>query len=85
MFADFAADSVGNFYLVRISFDGYGCCTTDADITSMSADDSTLLAAFISCNDVDNEATRDILRRYLDANRNRLWCDALVEHDLLPP
>lgn len=84
VYADFATDSAGHTYLVRISFDGYGCCHTDSGVSSMSADDTRTLSNAIADDDVDNDSTRDILRRYFDANKNRIWSDALVEHGLLP-
>jgi len=84
VFADFATDSAGNLHLVRISFDGYGCCHTDSSVTSMSADDSRTLANAIAVDDIDSDAIRDILRRYFDVNKNHIWSDALHEHDLLP-
>ena len=85
VFADFATDSTGRFHLVRISFDGYGCCTTDIGVTTMSAHDSTSLADAIARDDVDNDATPDILFRYFDANKTSIWRDALEEHGLLRP
>ena len=83
VFADFDTDPNGHVFLRRISFDGYGCCTTDGTCTKMNKDDSNeLLAAVLSC-DVDHERIREILYRYFDENKQAIWQDALVEHELL--
>ncbi|MEZ5379680.1 MAG: hypothetical protein R2733_24490 [Acidimicrobiales bacterium] len=40
-FADFSLDDEGRLFVVRISFDGYGCCSPDPSaIASMDAADS---------------------------------------------
>jgi hypothetical protein len=49
----------------------------------MSAHDSTSLASAIARDDVDYDATRDILFRFFGANKPSIWRDALEEHGLL--
>lgn len=83
VFADFNIDSDGRGYLVRISFDGYGCCTTDARVTRLPLDESHTLVKRIDTDDVDRDEIREILYRYFDQNKNVIWRDALVEHELL--
>ena len=83
VFADFDIDSDGQAYIVRISFDGYGCCATEGKVAHMPLDESQTLVALIGADDVNRDEVREILYRYFDKNQNAIWRDALVEHELL--
>lgn len=48
MFADFDVDPDAAVFAVRVSFDGYGCCTTPPAIGRMSAADSATLLATVA-------------------------------------
>jgi hypothetical protein len=85
VFADFNIDSDGRVYIVRISFDGYGCCTTDGKVTRVPLDESRKLVKLVNTDDVNRDEIREILYRYFDQNKNVIWRDALVEHQLLKP
>jgi hypothetical protein len=82
-FADFSIDSDGLVYLVRISFDGYGCCATEGKVARMPLDESHTLVKLVNTDDVNRDEIREILYRYFDQNQNVIWRDALVEHELL--
>jgi hypothetical protein len=83
VFADFNVDSDGRAYLVRISFDGYGCCATDGLVTRLSLDESHTLVKLVGADDVNRDEIRETLYRYFDQNQNAIWRDALEEHGLL--
>jgi hypothetical protein len=83
VFADFDVDTVGRAYLVRISFDGYGCCATDGKVTRLPLDESHTLVKLIDTDHVNCDEVRDILYRYFDQNKNVIWREALEEHALL--
>lgn len=83
VFADFDVDPDGRAYVVRVSFDGYGCCHAPADIGRMNARDSELLQTMVWQGVVHLGAAR-ALRAYFHENRGVLWIDALARHDLLP-
>ena len=61
VFADFNIDSDGRVYLVRISFDGYGCCATEGKVARMPLDESHTLVKLVSTDDVNRDEIRDIL------------------------
>jgi hypothetical protein len=82
VFADFDLDSDGRVFAVRVSFDGYGCCTAPADIGRMEADDSAALMSMVKRDSIDAEGA-EVLRRYFRQNRDALWSDALAHHDLM--
>jgi len=82
VFADFDVDPDGRVFAVRVSFDGYGCCHAPVDIGRMTEHDSQALLAMVEHDALSAAATK-ILRTYFRTNRDVLWSDALVDHDLL--
>ena len=82
VFADFEVDDKGFLYLRRISFDGYGCCGIDAT-RSMSEQDSRNVIHWIETDDVEHDAMREPLSKYLRDNQDVLWADALEDHGLI--
>ena len=83
VFADFNNDSDGRVFLVRISFDGYGCCETESKVARMALEESDTLVKLVNTDDVNRDEIREILYRYFDQNQNVIWRDTLVEHELL--
>ncbi|WP_246026995.1 hypothetical protein [Marinicella litoralis] len=85
VFADFALDEEGQLYLVRISFDGYGCCYPswkEAPIKIESGVSQQLLEKV----EKDNVATKDvanILSAYFINCGEAIWVDALQTHELI--
>src|SRR6476619_2177568 len=82
VFADFDTDDANIISLRRISFDGYGCCEVEP-ISKMSLGDSRLLLDAIARGELENVQVEEVLRRYFQENKDVIWSDALVEHDLL--
>jgi hypothetical protein len=82
VFADFEVDDDGRVYLLRISFDGYGCCKID-DARRMSLKDSADFIKWVESDYVDHDAMRGILSNYFHENIDEIWADALMDHDLL--
>lgn len=84
VFADFDVCKEGLVSLVRISFDGYGCCNVEqGDTTSMSTEDSSVLLTARADETLNTAKVRSLLRRYFAANSKVLWQDALAEYGLL--
>jgi hypothetical protein len=82
VFADFEVDDEGRIYLVRISFDGYGCCRID-EARRMSYEESCNFMKWVESGDVDHDAMRSTLLKYFRENEDVIWKDALADHDLL--
>ena len=82
VFADFDVTADGRVFAVRVSFDGYGCCTAPADIGRMDTHDSAALLAMVGRGSIDATGA-DVLRAYFRQNRDALWSDALEEHGLI--
>jgi hypothetical protein len=85
VFADFDADDQGHLYLVRISFDGYGCCYPDwGDVAvKLQIEDSRKLAAHTAEGVLDDPKLAGILRSYFAACGEAIWFDALRDHELI--
>jgi hypothetical protein len=83
VFADFDVDGEHRLYLVRISFDGYGCCHAPLDVGRLREEDSARLLNMAGRRAIDPMAAEPILRGYFAENEARLWSDALREHGLV--
>lgn len=85
VFADFDLDEQGCLYLVRISFDGYGCDRTDPENrpAKMSLEHSLILIQLIEKDNLNENEAAEILAEYFRANRMLLWEDALLAHGLI--
>lgn len=84
IFADFKVDDEGLVFLVRISFDGFGCCTLDAkSVTRMTRSESEAICNMATARSVDVARAEPILRRHFAENQAIIWADALKEHDLI--
>lgn len=83
VFTDFSADETGHVYLVRISYDGYGCNNGLADIGRMSDEESRELLAAVEHDSLDTPRIHELLLAYFEKNMSILWEDALCEHGLV--
>jgi len=72
-------------FLVRISFDGYGCCnpTPDAGLSRFSKQQSVRLIKAINANTFTEVDVQELLKAYLTENSNDLWPDSLKHHNLI--
>lgn len=85
VFADFDTDESGCLYLVRISFDGYGCCYPNShkELDKIAIDKSRRLIKQIVADDFACHEASETIREYLWAIRASLWEDALKDHGLI--
>ena len=82
VFADFDVED-DRAYLVRVSFDGYGCCEIDDTLRPMSAEHSRKFIEMIESNNITQVEMSTILINYFEKNADVIWKDALTEHSLL--
>ena len=84
VFADFDMDPDGCLYLVRISYDGHGCCEVERnEVTAMSLTASQRLIEMIESDAFDPCETTRILGGYFDDNKSSIWEEALQHHQLI--
>ena len=85
VFADFDVDEKGHLYVVRISYDGYGCCKPEQEPRPgvIDKEASKLLIGLIEGNNLGSPEASTILRNYFRENQEALWSEALKEHGLI--
>lgn len=85
VFADFDVDENGCLYIVRISYDGYGCCHPEGNNKPRSLNRvlSKRLIELIEGNNLEQPDASNILSQYLKDNKEALWEDALRDHRLI--
>ena len=85
VFADFDVDLNELVFLIRISFDGYGCCKPEDAARTMNIEDSSNFIGWLESNNLDHDGASAALTKYFDANSDIIWRDALLDHALLDP
>ena len=83
VFADFEIDEAECLYLVRISFDGFGCCKPTPGIGKIDPMNSEYLVKAIETDNFSLPKVSEILSSYFRQNKSYLWQDALIEHELI--
>ncbi len=83
VFADFDVDQDGRLFLLRISFDGYGCCETATSISPMTPDNSERMITLIHSDELSSGELAGILSEYFVDNCDVIWEDALETHNLI--
>ena len=84
VFADFDVDGDDRVFLVRISYDGFGCCLTKGETSRMSSEISQLFRELVESEEVNSDQLSSILTGYFHDNAELIWIGALIEHRLLP-
>ncbi|MCB1755798.1 MAG: hypothetical protein KDJ38_09760 [Gammaproteobacteria bacterium] len=85
VFADFGVDERGCLYILRISYDGYGCCHPEHEKKPgvMNKEASKQLIALVESNELAKPEASSILREYFQENQEMLWPEALKVHGLI--
>merc|ERR1712176_1574007 len=82
IYADFFADDDSAVKLLRISFDGYGCCDC-TNVNMMDENDAKELLAWVNARRISDQDRCDkIMARYCTQNKEVIWEDALKEYEL---
>lgn len=83
VFADFKINDSDCLRLVRISFDGYGCCHPEESIGEIDATSSKILISSVKKSYSELPEISKILCEYFCENKSFLWEDALQDHGLI--
>lgn len=83
VFLDFNVSNDGLIALIRISFDGYGCCNLGAQAVNLSAADSQEFLVEIEKEVLNQEALGRLVGELLKINSASIWEDALTEYGLI--
>ncbi len=82
VFMDFNRAPAGQIQLVRISFDGYGCCNVKNAIP-FEPDDAKAFKTMMKAGILDQALLTTIIKKTIAVNKASLWEDALTRYDLL--
>ena len=83
VFVDFNLSNDNLISLVRISFDGYGCCNLDETAARFNLRDSQEFLNEIGKENLNQETIGSLVKKIVQMNRNLIWKDALEEYGLL--
>lgn len=83
VFIDFNRLSNGQISLVRISFDGYGCCNLDNKTELLNKEESALLIKELDNEALNQEVITALVKKAIEINAEHIWNDALEEYGLL--
>ena len=85
VFIDFNRLENDQILLVRISFDGYGCCrpSWEGEPVKISISESRKLIKIIRNDNLAHKTAARILSLYFSSCGKALWIDALKKHELV--
>lgn len=83
--SDFSEDEDGQFFLERMSFDGFGCYRlgSDSGVTKISQKDSELLKEAIACQQLETLEVEEVLLRYFRENAEVIGREPLDYHKFI--
>lgn len=68
--------------LVRISFDGFGCCNLGTGAKPMDIADSKAFKDIINTQILNQDKLAEIIKKTIQINRDLIWEDAIAEYGL---
>lgn len=84
VFIDFDNYNSGQIVIIRISFDGYGCCNIHSDkILPVSKEHSLLFKLMFNSGKIDQDKLKQIIACTLRMNIELIWEDALNKYELI--
>ncbi|WP_133607242.1 hypothetical protein [Flavobacterium cheniae] len=83
VFLDFNVSDENLVYLIRISFDGYGCCNFEDKSKPLSIEDSKIFIQFINQDEFFQNIIGSLVKKAIRINKENIWIDALNEYELL--
>lgn len=69
--------------LVRISFDGYGCCELDNSAENLNLIDSAEFIEEIQKDKLNQEVIAKLVREIIRINKNQICTDAIIEYKMI--
>jgi len=82
VFIDFNKDENNLIYLIRISFDGFGCCELEEKSKPLNQEDSVDFINIMNYKYFDQNKLNRIIRKSIELNKNNIWEEALIEYKL---
>lgn len=83
VFIDFNRSHDNLIYLVRISFDGYGCCNLDELSHCLNTEESQCFIKEMEKRKFDQMTMIKLIKEAINLNKKHIWGDALKEYELM--
>lgn len=83
VFIDFDYSKDCCIILKRISFDGYGCCNLNENVTPMTKEESQLFINTYTSDSLDQNIMTRLITDTIEINKEYIWQDALKEYGLI--
>jgi hypothetical protein len=83
VFMDFNRSIDNRISLVRISFDGYGCCELDERGTLLNHTESQKFIEEMEKEKLNQEKISRLVNEIIKINKGLIWMDAIEEYGLL--
>lgn len=69
--------------MIRISFDGYGCCNLEEKAVPLDLQDSKTFLAVMKQKKMDQQVVSEIVLKAIKLNQANIWEDALKAYELI--
>ena len=83
MFIDFNKLESGQISIIRISFDGYGCCSLNEKAKTLNTKDSELFIDQMNIEPIDQNTITELVKKAIRINQEQIWTDALEKYELI--
>ncbi len=83
VFLDFNRSDDNRIFLVRISFDGYGCCELDERANHLNHQYSQKFIGEIEKKKLNQETMKILVKEVIKINKEYIWTDAIEEYGLI--
>lgn len=82
-FIDFNSSTDHQISLVRISFDGYGCCNLDGKAQCLNSEESSMFIEEMNKEFLNQEKITVLVKKLIRINKQHIWNDAIEEYGLI--
>lgn len=83
VFIDFNRMGNDQISIVRISFDGYGCCNLDNKAELLDEEESKLFIKEVDKEPLNQDVITALVKKAIEINAEHIWNDALEEYELI--
>ena len=83
VFIDFNSSPDNEISLIRISFDGFGCCNIDGNAKNLNLMDSKQFIEEINKEELNQIAITELVKKAIKINNEFIWADALERYGLI--
>ncbi len=83
VFIDFNSSASNEISLIRISFDGFGCCDIEKQSKKLNLKDSQEFLKQIKQDNLNQEVIAELVKKLIFLNKDFIWTDALEKYGLI--